>query len=107
MVNARAVAKKTSAGQNGNSATKHLRLFFYPLNLYVGYPKVTQMQNPEKFIPLEEMFLNNMLDFQSYLRVSQELLIVKILLCLPLYGSFANYFSRGIRLQLDVQRTDT
>ena len=36
------------------------------------------MQNPEEFKTLEEMLLD-MFDFQSSLRVSQELLIVKIL----------------------------
>ena len=45
-----------------------IRLFMYPLKLYVGYPTtVVQVQNPEEFKTLEKMFLDNMLDFQSSL----------------------------------------
>ena len=53
MMNARA-PKRPRQVKTGSSATKHLRLFFYPLNLYVGYPTVAQVQNPEEFKTLQE-----------------------------------------------------
>ena len=52
MMNARAVAKKTSAGQNWSSAAKHLRLVSVEFVCWLPYK--SQVQNPEEFKALQE-----------------------------------------------------